>query len=107
MFPVKLATAGQNAGNRILDEMRGLCETYQQRRNLSDESPRDGTASEVAGETAEETERMEEMKVCDMCKKEIKSAPFMTGHFPYVTVAITESVANGMRVADLCEYCQL
>ena len=47
------------------------------------------------------------MKVCDMCKKEIKSAPFMTGHFPYVSVAITESVASGMRVADLCEDCQL
>ena len=46
------------------------------------------------------------MKVCDMCKKEIKSAPFMTGHFPYVTVAITESIASGMRVADLCENCE-
>ncbi len=47
------------------------------------------------------------MKVCDMCKKEIISAPFMSAHFPYVTVAITESVASGMRVADLCEDCQL
>lgn len=47
------------------------------------------------------------MKVCDMCKKEIKSAPFMTVHFPYVSVAITESIARGMRVADLCENCQL
>jgi hypothetical protein len=54
-----------------------------------------------------ETERREEMKVCDMCKKEIKSAPFMTGHFPYVTVAITESMISGMRIADLCEECQL
>lgn len=47
------------------------------------------------------------MKVCDMCKKEIQSVPFMTGHFPYVTVAITESVSSGMRIADLCEDFQL
>lgn len=47
------------------------------------------------------------MKVCDMCKKEIKSAPFITGHFPYVSVAITESVVSGMRIADICENCQL
>lgn len=47
------------------------------------------------------------MKVCDMCKKEIISAPFMAVHFPYVSVAITESVSSGMRIADLCEDCQL
>lgn len=47
------------------------------------------------------------MKVCDMCKKEINTAPFLAAHFPYVTVAITESVASGMRVVDLCEDCKL
>lgn len=47
------------------------------------------------------------MKVCDMCKKEIKSEPFKILNFPYVTVSITEGVASGTRVADLCENCQL
>lgn len=47
------------------------------------------------------------MKVCDMCKKEIPNTPFLAAHFPLVMVAITESVASGMRTADLCEDCQL
>lgn len=47
------------------------------------------------------------MKVCDMCKKEIKSAPFMAVHFPYVTVTITESFTSMVRIADLCDDCQL
>lgn len=47
------------------------------------------------------------MKVCDMCKKEIPNATFLAARFPFVTVAITESVTSGMRTADLCADCQL
>lgn len=47
------------------------------------------------------------MKVCDVCRKEIPSDPFLPVCFPVVSISITERLLYGTRTVDLCRDCQM